>query len=103
VLDDLGYTDDGIMHARARFGYMDESNVPRVLAQIAEADIEMPIEVENASYFLSTIDVMSGDDHTMSHWRKRLFLALTQINADAAEYFGLPRDRTVIMGSRIEV
>jgi KUP system potassium uptake protein len=103
VLDDLGYTDDGIMHARARFGYMDDSNVPRVLAQIAEADIEMPIDVENASYFLSTIDVMSGDDHTMSHWRKRLFLALTQINADAAEYFGLPRDRTVIMGSRIEV
>ena len=39
----------------------------------------------------------------MSRWRKRLFLATSRITADAAEYFGLPRDRTVIMGSRIEV
>jgi KUP system potassium uptake protein len=27
----------------------------------------------------------------------------SRITADAAEYFGLPRERTVIMGSRIEV
>ena len=39
----------------------------------------------------------------MSQWRKRLFLATARTTADAAEYFGLPRDRTVIMGSRIEV
>ena len=31
VLDDLGYTDDGITHVTARFGYMDEPNVPGVL------------------------------------------------------------------------
>ena len=39
----------------------------------------------------------------MSQWRKRLFVATSQITADAAEYFGLPRDRTVILGSRIRV
>jgi KUP system potassium uptake protein len=39
----------------------------------------------------------------MADWRKRLFLATAQLSADAAEYFGLPRERTVIMGSRIEV
>ena len=39
----------------------------------------------------------------MSRWRKRLFIATSQITADAAEYFQLPRERTVIMGSRIEV
>ena len=39
----------------------------------------------------------------MSRWRKNLFLATSHITADAAEYFGLPRDRTVIIGSRIEV
>jgi KUP system potassium uptake protein len=37
----------------------------------------------------------------LSGWRKRLFLATAKITADAAEYFGLPRDRTVIMGSRL--
>jgi KUP system potassium uptake protein len=39
----------------------------------------------------------------MAVWRKRLFIATSYITADAAEYFGLPRDRMVIMGSRIEV
>ena len=39
----------------------------------------------------------------MAVWRKRLFIATSQITADAADYFGLPRDRTVIMGSHIDV
>jgi len=39
----------------------------------------------------------------MTRWRKRLFVATARITTDAAEYFGLPLDRTVIMGSRITV
>ena len=39
----------------------------------------------------------------MSRWRKRLFVATTRLTADAAEYFKLPRESTVIMGSRIEL
>ena len=39
----------------------------------------------------------------MSRWRKHLFLATSQITANAADYFRLPRERTVIVGSRIEV
>ncbi|MGZ4182489.1 MAG: KUP/HAK/KT family potassium transporter, partial [Solirubrobacteraceae bacterium] len=75
VLDDLGYTDDGITHATARFGYMDQPNVPAVLRQIAQTDIESPLEVDDASYFLSTIELCRGDEPGMSRWRKNLFLA----------------------------
>ena len=39
----------------------------------------------------------------MAPWRKRLFIATSHITADAAGHFGLPLDRTVIVGSRIEV
>jgi KUP system potassium uptake protein len=39
----------------------------------------------------------------MARWRKYIFLATSGITADAAEHFGLPRDRTVIMGSVVEV
>jgi KUP system potassium uptake protein len=103
VIDDLGYADDGITHATARFGYMDRPNVPRLLRRIAKADIESPLEVDKASYFLSTIELYRSDAPGMSRWRKTLFLATSRITADAAEYFALPRDRTVIMGSRIEL
>ena len=39
----------------------------------------------------------------MAQWRKRLFITTSYLTADPVEYFGLPRVRTVIMGSRIEV
>jgi len=103
VVDDLGYADDGISHVAARFGYKDAPNVPYVLRLAASAGLECPLEIDEASYFLSTIELHMGEEPGMSRWRKHLFVATSRITADAAEYFGLPRERTVIMGSRIEV
>jgi KUP system potassium uptake protein len=39
----------------------------------------------------------------MTRWRKRLLVATERMTADAADYFGLPHDRTLIMGSRTQV
>ena len=39
----------------------------------------------------------------MAPWRKRLFLATARIAASPVDYFRLPRDRTVILGSAIEI
>jgi len=103
AIDDLGYSDDGITHVTASFGYMDEPNVPSALRLAVAAGLECPLEVEDASYFLSTIQLHTGKQPGMSRWRKHLFVATAQLTTDAAEYFGLPRERTVIMGSRIEV
>ncbi|NUS45126.1 MAG: potassium transporter Kup [Mycobacteriaceae bacterium] len=103
VIDHLGYTDDGIMHVTARFGYMETPDVPGTLATIDPAITEGWLDPDQASYFLSTIDLQRGDAPTMARWRKRLFVATSHITADAAEYFGLPRGRTVIMGSHIDV
>jgi KUP system potassium uptake protein len=103
TLDDLGYRDDGILHADVRFGYMDRADVPAVLRQVARAPIESTLDVDEASYFLSKIELARGDGPGMSRWRKTLFIATSHVAADAAEFFGLPRDRTVIIGSRIEV
>jgi KUP system potassium uptake protein len=103
VVDDLGYTDDGISHVTAYFGYMQDPNVPEVLRLADAAGLEGPLDVDDASYFLSTIELRVGREPGMTRWRKRLFVATARITTDAAEYFGLPRDRTVIMGSRITV
>jgi KUP system potassium uptake protein len=103
TIDDLGYRDDGILHVTARFGFMDAPDVPHVIDLIAASDIESPLDLDDVSYFLSTIELRVGDTPGMTRWRKRLFVATSRITADAAEYFSLPRDRTVIMGSRISV
>jgi len=103
VVDGLGYADDGIVHVTARFGYMETPDVPGTLALLDPADTEGPLLLDEASYFLSTIELRRGPAPTMAPWRKRLFIATSHITADAAEHFGLPRDRTVIMGWHIEV
>jgi KUP system potassium uptake protein len=103
TIDELGYRDDGITRVTAHFGYMDRTDVPRVLRRIEKEDIECPLEVDSASYFLSKVELVRGDDDSMPRWRKHLFLATARVTSDAAEYFHLPRERTVIVGSRIDV
>jgi KUP system potassium uptake protein len=102
-IDDLGYKDDRIYHVTARFGYMDTPNVPSLLPLISQAGQEGPLNSGKISYFLSTIEVRRGNTPGMSRWRKRIFVATARLTADAAEYFQLPREQTVIMGARIEL
>jgi KUP system potassium uptake protein len=102
-IDELGYKDDRIIHVTARFGYMDLTNVPGLLPLIRGAASESPLHYDRLSYFVSRIELVQGNTPGMSRWRKRLFIATSRITADAAEYFQLPRERTVIMGSRIEL
>ena len=102
-IDDLGFKQDRIVHVTACFGYMDQTNVPELLPLIRGADPEHPLSDDRLSYFISRIELVQGHDPGMSRWRKRLFIATSRITADAAESLRLPRERTVIMGSRIEL
>jgi len=102
-VDDLGDPYDGIFFVSARFGYMERPNVPAVLRLVDPMTTEGAIDVDNASYFLSKLDLCAGPEPTMAAWRKRLFIATSYIASDAAGFFGLPLDRTVIIGARIEV
>jgi len=103
TVDDLGYANDGIIHVSVRFGYMETPDVPSVLRMLNPDTLEGKPRLDQASYFLSKIELRRGDASTMAGWRKRLFIATSYITADAAEHFGLPRDRTVIMGSHVDV
>jgi KUP system potassium uptake protein len=103
TVDDLGYKRDGIIHVSARFGYMEKSDVPAALRLLDLSRTEGSIDVDDASYFLSKLELTVGDEPTMAKWRKNLFITTSYITADAAAFFGLPRDRTVIIGARIEV
>jgi KUP system potassium uptake protein len=102
-VDPLGYEDDGIFYVSMRFGYAEIQDLQAALRLLDSDTTEGQLDLENASWFLSKIELRRGEAPTMAAWRKRLFIATSYITADAAEHFGLPRDRTVIMGSHIEV
>jgi KUP system potassium uptake protein len=101
-IDELGYRDDGITFVRAKHGYAEEYDVPAMVRLIAQAGIEIPLEAGEASYFLSKVELRATDKPGMSRWRKQLFLATAVIAAEPADYFRLPSDRTVTLGSQIE-
>ena len=103
VVDSLGYKKDGIIFVTANFGYMEKTHVLDALRNLDPKQTEGELAIDDASYFLSKLELVRGRKRTMAKWRKRLFITTSYITADAAEHFGLPRDRIVIMGERIEV
>jgi KUP system potassium uptake protein len=104
TVDDLGYNDDGIMHITVRYGFFDNPDLPAAVERAVEEGL-VPSEVDAAdtSYFLSRGALRRTDAPGMSRWRKQLFIVLAHNAGDPAEFFGLPRNRTVIMGSDVDV
>ena len=103
AVDDLGYEDDGIVHLTVRYGFQDDQNVPAALRQAAAEGLPVEIDVETATYFVSEITIVLGDDPGMRAWRKRLFLLLSRTSKSPVDFFGLPQRRIVTMGSYIEL
>ena len=102
-MDSLGYKKDGIIFVTANYGYMEKTHVLDALRSLDPKQTEGQLAIDDASYFLSKLELVRGRKRTMAKWRKRLFISTSYITADAADRFGLPRDRIVIMGERIEV
>jgi KUP system potassium uptake protein len=103
AVDDLGCADDGIVYLTVRYGFQDDQDVPAALRQAAADGLPVEIDVEAATYFVSEITIVLGDDPGMRTWRKRLFLLLSRTSKSPVDYFGLPQRRIVTMGSYIEL
>ncbi|WP_307787539.1 KUP/HAK/KT family potassium transporter [Mycolicibacterium sp. S2-37] len=101
-VEDILYNDDGIYTVTARFGYLETPNVPAAL-RLVDPALMPPVDLDKASYFLNKLELTVGPATTMAPWRKRLFIATSFISADTAGFFGLPLDRTVIIGARLPV
>jgi len=102
-IDDLGYRDDGITHITGRFGFQESLNVPALMRQAAARGVEGDPQLDDPSYFVSKIQILPSDRPGMAKWRKRLFLAISRNAASPVEVFHLPDERTVVMGSHIEL
>jgi KUP system potassium uptake protein len=101
TIDDLGYAGDGISHVTARLGFQDDVSVPRILELAAASGLEGDCDVARASYFLSRMTMVATSAPGMARWRKRLFMAVARNATNPVAYFGLPDERTVVMGSHV--
>jgi KUP system potassium uptake protein len=104
VVKRMGHGMFQVTHVSVRNGYQDTNSVPDALALARKMGLlERNLDLEGASYFLSRITIAPTDAPGMAAWRKKLFLTMARNAASPIEHFGLPVDRTVTMGSQINV
>jgi KUP system potassium uptake protein len=104
VVDNLGYEDDGISHLTAKVGFQEAIKVPHLFALACIRGLEGGASEEDAVYYLSQVTIRPTDrPGGMRRWRKQLYVALARNASSPADYFHLPPDRTVTIGSAIDL
>jgi KUP system potassium uptake protein len=91
----------GIHRAVLRYGFMDEVDLPEALRSCHGWDPELkPMET---SFFLGRQTLIASERPGMMIWREKLF-AWMQRNAESAmDFFRLPTNRVVELGSQVEI
>jgi KUP system potassium uptake protein len=84
-----------------RFGYMESPNIPRALA-IARK-LGWQFDIMSTSFFLSRRTLRPAPHSGMPRWQDRLFIALARSANDATDYFQIPTDRVVEVGTQVTV
>ena len=97
--EDLGH---GCWRVTMNCGFMDLPDVRRALAR---CDVHgLTLDEMDVSYFLSREKVVPGAaDRGMARWRDRVFCAMARNAGTVSDYFNLPANRVVELGTRVEI
>jgi KUP system potassium uptake protein len=102
-VDSLDRTDDGIVHLAVRFGFQDDQDIPGALRDAFMLTSELEVDPEAAFYYVSRVSIELGTGDGLPRWQKMLFIGLAHNAASPAVHFRLPVERTVIMGTRVQL
>jgi KUP system potassium uptake protein len=84
-----------------RFGFLEDTDIPAALAGITLGG--EPIEMMKTSFFLSRQTLIASSKPGMAVWREKLFAWMMRNAASAMEFFRLPANRVVELGSQVEI
>ncbi len=90
----------GIYRVRAAYGFMETPNVEDIRARLADAGIKT--KRMETSYYLGREQIIAANDVGMARWRKKLFSIMARNARSATQYFGIPPNRVVELGTQIE-
>jgi KUP system potassium uptake protein len=93
--------EQGFYQVIAHFGFMEEPDVPRALAQIAVPDLQF--DPEQVPYFVNRTRVIPTDLPGMALWRERLYKHMRHNATSAADFFRLPPSRIFEIGTSVEM
>jgi KUP system potassium uptake protein len=85
--------------AKVFFGFMDEPELPEVLEWCAEQGLRL--DMMDTSFFLGRETLVPTMGADMALWREKLFVAMYRNAGSVANYFRLPPNRVVELGSQV--
>jgi KUP system potassium uptake protein len=91
----------GFYRVILRYGFMEEVNVPAALAQLK--DIGPQCKMMDTSFFLARQTLLASSRPGMAIWREKLFAWMLRNAESAMEFFKLPTNRVVELGSQVEI
>lgn len=98
VVKDFG---QGFFRLQLRYGFLEETDVPSALKSVTECGA--PFEMMKTSFFLSRQTLIASAKPGMAIWREKLFSWMLRNAASAMEFFRLPTNRVVELGSQVEI
>ena len=91
----------GFYRVILRYGFMEEIDVPSALAQLK--DIGSQCRMMDTSFFLARQTLLASSRPGMAIWREKLFAWMLRNAESAMEFFKLPTNRVVELGSQVEI
>ena len=91
----------GFWCVRVHYGFMDSPDIPRALELCAKRGLE--IDLFETSYFLSRETVVPTRGSGMADWREKLFATMSRNSGSAVEFFRLPNNSVIELGTRIQI
>ncbi|MFN9388385.1 MAG: potassium transporter Kup [Betaproteobacteria bacterium] len=91
----------GFYRMSVRYGFKDDPDLPRALTLPNALGLEF--EMMETSFFLSRQTIVPTRAPGMALWREKLFAALSRNSGSATEFFHIPTNRVVELGTQIEI
>ena len=92
----------GFYRVVLHYGYMDEVDIPRDLARVGTCG--EPFNMMSTSFFLGRQKLIpSNRVPGMALWREKLFALMLKSSESAMEFFKLPTNRVVELGSQLRI
>jgi KUP system potassium uptake protein len=91
----------GFWRVSLHLGFMQTPDVPRALQLVDSHGLKVP--PFETSYFLSRETVVATPGAGMAHWRERLFATMSRNAGSVSDYFRLPDNAVVELGTRVQI
>jgi KUP system potassium uptake protein len=86
---------------RVRYGFMEDPDILRALKLLERHGLRF--EVADTTFFLGRTTIAQSDKRGLFTWRRNLFRWMQRNSPSAAEYFNIPPDRVIELGTRVTV